>query len=278
MRKRWLTLGVLFTGVMALALFVWLKPPKAPAVSHALASISAADAHALRLLRGGKLLAILEKHKAEWVLSEPMKVPADAFQVLRLLAILDAKSASQYPLSDTAKFGLDAPQAEIIINNQRFAFGAINTVTREQYVLTQHAIYPLDPSYGAAVPDNATALFRKSVLAQGDVPIRFEFGAFSVDNDSTKWTLTPPADGLSQDDFNRWVAQWRDGSGLRAEAADSRKPVGDIVITLRDGTKVALGVVQTAPEVILRRADWGLQWAFVGDVGRRMISPPAAPK
>jgi hypothetical protein len=279
MRKSWITLGALLAGVIALGLFVWLKPPKTQAVTHVLSSLKSTDARAVRVLRKGKQLATLEKRNAEWFMTEPVKAPADSFQLLRLLAVLDAKSTLRYPISDAAKFELDAPnapQAEIIINDQRFAFGAVNAVTREQYVLSQNQIYLLDPTFGAAVPTDAYALLRRSVLAPSDTPLRFEFGAFSVDNDTKKWSTTPPAGELSQDDFNRWVAQWREGSGLRTELADQRKPASDINIVLKNGARITLGVVQTTPELILRRADLGLQFIFTGDVGKLMISPPDA--
>jgi hypothetical protein len=276
MRKSWLTLGAVLAGVIALGLFVWLKPPKTQALTHAVSSIKSADARAVRVLRKGKPLATLEKRNTEWFMTEPVKAPADGFQVMRLLAILDAKSSLQYPPSDLVKFELSAPSAEIIVNDQRFAFGAINTVTREQYVLTQNWIYPMEVHFGAAVPADAAALLRRSVLAPGDMPNRFEFGSFAVLNDGKKWSAAPPAGELSQDDYNRWVAQWREGSGLRTEIADARKPLGKISIVLKDGAKIVLNVVQTTPELVLRRADLGLQFIFTGDVGKIMISPPAA--
>lgn len=278
MRRTWILLGALLAAVIALGVFVALKPPKTPAVTYALSALKSADARTVRLLRKGKALATIEKRGAEWVMSEPLKAPADDFQLLRLLAILDAKSTTQYPPSDLAKFELDAPQMEIIINDQRFAFGAINAVTREHYVLTQNQIYPVELRFGAAVPADATALLRKSVLAPHDVPVRFEFGAFTVASDAMKWATAPAAGDLSQDDYNRWVAQWREGSALRTEPADTRRPQGAMVVTLKNGTKVAIDVVQTAPEVVLRRVDLGLQFVFVGEVGKQMLSPPAARK
>ena len=277
MRKSWITLGVLLAGVMALGLFVWLKPPKPPAVTYALSSLKYNDARTVRVLRKGKPLAALEKRNAEWIMTEPMTAPADDFQVLRLLAILDAKSALQYPSTQLVTFELDAPQTEIIVNDQRFAFGAINAVTRDQYVLTQNQIFPVELRFGAAVPADASALLRKSVLAPGDSPIRFEFGTFTVENDGKKWN-TPPASDVSQDDYNRWVAQWREGSALRTEIADKRKPAGEIHITLKSGGKVSLGIVQTEPELIVRRADLDLQFVFVGDVGKQMMTSPGARK
>ena len=278
MRKTWFTLGALLASVIALGLFVWLKPPKPQSITYAVSTLKSADARSMRVQRKGKTLAVLEKRGIEWFMTEPLKAPADGFQVLRLLAVLEAKSATQYPSSDLAKFELDAPQTEFIINDQRFAFGAINTVTHEQYVLTQDRVFPVEPRFGAAVPANANALIRRSVLAPGDTPVRFEFNGFSVATDEKKWSTTPPAGDISQDDYNRWVAQWREGSALRSEIADNRKPESEVFITLKDGAKVTLGLVQTEPELVVRRADLGLQFVFVGDVGKQMISPPAVRK
>jgi hypothetical protein len=278
MRKTWITLGVLLVMVLALGLWAWLKPPPSRTATHALSALKTADARTLRVQRKGKTLAVLEKRNGAWFMTEPHKAPADDFQVLRLLGVLEAKSPLQYPPTDLTKFELDAPQTEIIINDQRFAFGAINAVTREQYVLAQNQVFPLELRFGAAVPADANALLRRSVFAAGDTPLRFEFDAFTVATDSKKWITTPPAGDVSQDDYNHWVAQWREGSGLRAEPADARKPVSEIRVTLKDGAKVTLGVLQTAPELVLRRADLGVQFVFVGDVGKRMLSPPTARK
>lgn len=282
MRKSWITLGALFACVAALGVFVWLKPPKTQNATHSVSTIKAAEARALSVHRKGQLLAVLEKRDGEWFLLKPLIAPADGYQVSRLLAVLDAKSPLRYEAADLIKFELGTSQAEIIINEQRFAFGAINNVTREQYVLTQHQVYPLQLQFGAAIPNDAAALLRRSVLAPGDTPIRFEFGAFTVAFDDKKWTTTPSAGDVSQDDYNRWVAQWREGSALRseiaAEVADKRAAQKEIHITLKGGRKVALAVVQTEPELIVRRADIGLQFVFVGNIGTQMMAPPGTQK
>jgi Domain of unknown function (DUF4340) len=278
MRKSWITLGLLFACVAALGVFVWLKPPKTQNATQAVSALKPADARTLRVQRKGQLLAALEKRSSEWFLTEPLAGPADAFQVSRLLAVLEAKSSQQYSSADLAKFELASPQAEITINDQRFAFGAINNVTREQYVLTGNQIYPLELRFAAAIPNDSAALFRRSVLAPGDKPARFEFGNFSVTFDDIKWITTPAAGDVSQDDYNRWVAQWREGGALRAEPSDRRTVSKTIHIVLADGRKVSLGIVQTEPELIIRRGDLGLQFVFVGNVGARMLAMPSASK
>lgn len=278
MRNRWIMLGALFACVAALAAFVWLKPSRPATVTHAVSALKPADARSLHLTRKGRTLARLERRDNEWFMSEPLAAPADAFQVSRLLAVLEAKSPRQYPMSDAARFELRSPQAAIVINDQRFAFGAINNVTQEQYVLTQNQVYALDLRFAAAIPVDAMLLLRRSVLAPGEDPLRFEFGTFTVARDEKKWSTTPSAGDVSQDDYNRWVTQWRDGSALRTVAADTRKAETEIHIQLQAGRKLTLGVVQREPELIVRRADLGLQFVFVGTVGAQMMAPPGMRK
>lgn len=276
MRKGWITLAVLFGCVAALGLFVWLTPPKPQQAGHAVTTLKLADAHTLHVLRKGKPVAVLERRNNEWFMTEPLQGPADAFHVARLLAVLDAKSAAPYSASasELAKFELTTPQTELVINQQRFAFGAINNVTREQYLLAQNQVYPVELRFAAAIPADAATLLRRSVLAPNDTPQRFEFGAFSVSYDGKKWITAPSTGEASQDDFNRWVAQWREGSALRVERTDRREPETFIHITLKDGSKISLGVVQREPELVVRRADLALQFVFVGNIGDQMMAPP----
>ena len=280
MRKSWITLSALMACVAALGLFVWLKPPKSLNNTIAVTTLKSADARTLRVqLKGSKdALAALEKRGNEWHLLEPIKAPADGFQVLRLLAVLDARGATEYPVADAAKFDLETPHTELIINDQRFAFGAINTVTREQYLLTQNRIYPVETRFAAAIPANANALIRRSVFAPTDAPVRFEFGAFTVATDEKKWSTTPATGDVSQDDYNRWVAQWREGSALRSGISDGKPVTREIVVMLKGGAKITLGIVQAEPELIVRRTDLGLQFVFTGDIGKQMLAPPPAKK
>ena len=282
MLKSWIVLGALSICVIALGLFVGLKPPAPASITYAISAIKAADARTLRVLRKAVTLAALEKRGADWFLTEPVKAPADNFQVLRLLAVLDAKGTKLLDASDAAKFELDTPQAELVINHQRFAFGAINNVTREQYVISNQRVLPLQMNFGAAIPTNVNALLRRSVLAAGDSPSRFDFGAYAIVNDGKKWISKPLTSDLSQDDYNHWVAQWREGSALRSEIVDQQQalaaPLREVFITLNDGTRIPLSILQIEPELILRRADIGLQFVFTGDVGRQMMSGPTARK
>ena len=273
MRKSWITLGLLFALVIALGLFVWLKPPKVPGNVIPVSTHKAVTALSLKVIREGKTLAVLEKRGNTWHLTEPFKAPADDFQVARLLAVREAQASASYT-PDPARFELTQARTALEIDNERYVFGAINSVTQEQYLLAGNQVYAVALRYAAAVPNHAATLARRTVFAPGDKPVKFEFGAYTLAQDAMKWTITPAAE-LSQDITNRWAAQWREGSALRAEPADERKPARELFVTLQDGKRVALGIVQSEPELIVRRADLGLQWVYTGDIGRQMLMPPA---
>ena len=282
MRKRWITLGVLFALVGALGLFAWLKPAKIDEQALPIATPKTTKpdaARTLTVLRNGKPLATLEKRGTLWHLTEPLKAPADDFQVTRVLSVLEAKASASYASepSSLAKFELSSPRAEIVIDGERYAFGGINNVTQEQYVLAGGRVHAVPLRHGAAVPNDAAALARRSLFAPGDKLVKFEFGDFTIAQDGIKWVITPAAE-LSQDMTNRWVAQWREGSALRAEAMDDRKPRRELIITLADGVRVTLGVIQTEPEFVVRRADLGLQFVYREEIGQQMLAAPPLQK
>jgi hypothetical protein len=47
-------------------------------------------------------------------------------------------------------------------------------------------------------------------------------------------------------------------------------------VTLQDGRTLALGVLEREPDLVLLRPDERIQYQFLGDVGKRLLSPPAA--
>jgi hypothetical protein len=274
MRSTWIVTGVMLVLVAALGLFAYLKPPARDAARQALSTLRPAEVTKLRVARRGKLVIEAERRGEQWVLTAPYAAPLDVFQIARAVTILEAKNTAHYPASGLAKYELDPPVAEVTINGQTFAFGAINPVTREQYVLAGNAVHAVEMRHGAGLPTDASALLRKQLFAADEVPVRFGFNDFSVASENGKWSLTPAAGELSQDDYNRWSDAWRHATALRVEPYDQRKPQGEIHIELKDKPKLTLGILSRSPELVLLRPDLKLQFTFVAEVGKRMLEPP----
>jgi len=156
-----------------------------------------------------------------------------------------------------------------------YAFGGINTVTREQYVQRGDTVYAVALRHGAGLPSNALALVRRVLLAEQEQPVAISLPEFSLSQKEGKWTLIPPAD-TSQDDLQRYVDQWRHASAAQAGPYDQRPPLSEIRITLRDSTVLELGVLQREPQLVLWRRDTGLQYLFLEAAARVLLSKPGS--
>lgn len=273
MRQGWLLNIALLAAVAALASFVWLTTSRDEQAKRPLSALKSAQAQRITLERPGQPPVTLERRDAQWLITAPLKARADEFQVLRMLTILEEQPVAQLPAADLERFDLETPAALLTIDGVEYAFGGINTVTREQYVRRGDTVHVVALRHGAALPANATALIRRVLLAEQEQPVAIALPEFSLSQKEGRWTLTPAAD-TSQDDLQRYVDQWRHASAAQAEPYDNRPPLAEIRITLRDGMVLNLGVLQHKPQLVLWRRDTGLQYRFAEAAARALLTSP----
>ena len=72
----------------------------------------------------------------------PFEARADRSQVERLLELTSAASKEKLAATDLARFDLDRPSLTVTLGDQRFAFGTVNPLNQEQYVLAGDARVP----------------------------------------------------------------------------------------------------------------------------------------
>ena len=271
----WLNVALLF-GVVVVGVFVYLQSPADAPVEHAVSRLTPAAAMSVRIERPGAVAVVLGKKKDTWFLVSPFAARADEFMVQRLLAILRARTVHRFPAKELARFDLERPQARLIIDGQRFDFGLVNELSREQYVLTGKAVYALSTRYGLALPARPAALASRRLLAPGEALVRIAPPGFAVTDRQGRWVLDPARQDLSQDQINRWVDEWRSASALRIEPYQQGEPQNAVQLELRNGETLSVGILSRKPELVLLRPDQRLQYHFVAEVGKRLLSPPGA--
>jgi hypothetical protein len=277
MRRSWWSVALLAALVAALAAWVYLKPPPAGPVEHPLSALQPSAVTAVLIERPGEPAIAAEKKGDAWSVTRPFPARGDETRIRQVLEIAQAKSAHRYRATDLARFELAEPQARLTLSGQTFSFGLVSPVTREQYVQAGEWVYVLSPRYGAALPASAADLASPRLLGPDEAPARFDLGAFSVTQRDGGWRLAPGSAELSQDDFVRWVDNWRHAAAARVELHPGYKPaVDDVRITLKDGREIVVGVLSRAPEVTLVRPDEKLKYFFRGAVAQRLLAPPGA--
>ena len=295
MMRSWVWLLLLALTVAALALFIYKRPESPGSEAHALSTLRASDVTRIRLEASASgerkhgapetsatsapapaHAVELERRGEGWRMTSPIEARAETSQVERLLAILDARSVARYPAKDLGRYGLDRPAVTLVLNEQRFSLGGVNTTTQEQYVLSGDGVYAVPLAQRAAVPRDAQSLLARALFAEGETPVRFELETFSASLEDGKWTLAGVAEDPGPDARNGWVSAWRQATAARVAVYDGRKPVSTVNVTFQDGRTLALGVLEREPDLVLLRPDERIQYQFLGDVGKRLLSTPAA--
>src|ERR671913_753356 len=164
--RAWITIALLLAAVAGLGTWVYYRQREAPsATTAALSELKPKGVSRIRLEHASQASApvavVLQRKDDAWHMVEPFKARVDPFQVDRLLAVLDLRSSARYPANDLARYGLAPPVARLTIDDQTFAYGAVNTVTREQYVMTRDAVYAIPLAQRNALPRGAEALIAK---------------------------------------------------------------------------------------------------------------------
>jgi hypothetical protein len=276
MSRAWRLNAALLAAVAALAAFIHFKSVKDAPAAHALSTLRAEGVRSVRIERRDAPAILLEQKQGAWFIIAPFAARADGPRVRRLLEIVGARSAHKLPATELARFELEHPEARLTIDGQVFSFGLVNPVTRERYVMTGNAVYPVHLRYGSTLPAGAADLASRQLFAPEELPVRFAHGSYTVEQRDGKWTLSGAPHDLSQDDLIGWVEHWRMAAAARVAPLARAKPLAEIRIGLQDGGELTLAVLAREPELVLARSDEKLQYHFLAVAGKRLLSPPSA--
>jgi hypothetical protein len=276
MKRGWIINVLLLAAVVGLGFYLYYRPGADDAPRHKLSTLApSAVTRVVIEPRDGEIIELAKRGDA-WYLARPIEARADRSQVERLLELASASSKERLAASDLGRFDLDRPSLTVTLEGQRFAFGTVNPLSQEQYVLAGDAVYLLSSFYSSLVPQKAERLLTHSLFVEGESPVAIVLPGARIELQDAKWARRPTtgAEEPSQDDFNRWVDGWRFASSLLTRRAGAKASAEHIEVRLADGRTLRLGVLQKQPELILVRPDEKLQFHFSGEMGRRLLTPP----
>jgi hypothetical protein len=274
-RAGWLN-ALLAAAVVALGAFFYFRPAQDTAVEYPLSALKSQEVRSLRIERAGAAPILLDRKQDAWFISAPFAARADASRVQQLLAIVEARAAHRLPAGDRGRFGLEQPEARIIVDGHPFSFGLVSDITREQYVMSGDAVYAVHPRYGAALPVNALQMASRQLFGADESPVRIALRDFAVEQREGKWTLAPRSTDLSQEDLLLWVDDWRLASALHVEPRSAARSQDEIKVQLKNTGGFTLGVLSREPELVLARSDEKLQYRFGAELAKRLLSPPGS--
>jgi hypothetical protein len=272
MRSRlWLNLALL--AVVAILGLIAYFLPQDQELEHRLSALTPPEARSIQIVWQNAQSATLARGNPDWIMTAPFSARADNFQIERLLTLLEATAKERLAATGTARYDLHQPAASVTINQQTFNFGAFNEMSRERYIETKGAIYPVPLRYANVVPKDALQLVNKQLFAPSETLTSIELAGYKFGREDGKWRVTPALD-VSADDLQRWLDEWRLAAALSAVAADERKALATVKVTLQEGPTVIIAVLQREPDLVLKRSDQAYALQFAQSIGKRLLAPP----
>jgi len=277
-RQLWINFG-LALGVAVLAWLVFFRSERlADAGLYKLSSMSASQVDKIGISVANQPRIELVKKQNTWFLTEPLRARADPLRVESLLGVLTSQSAKRFAAKDLARYELDKPLAQLQMGAQTFAFGGVQPLSNQLYVLTQGAVYLISPVYFLDVAKPATDMLAKQLLATEDVPVAFAFPHYTLTRQNGTWRMTPAADTFTQDNANTFADEWTHALASDVQPATNLAAAHTVRVTLQSGKTLSVLFARANKEWLLLREDEGLLYRFPTAAGNALLEPSFAPK
>lgn len=285
--RSWLNLALFAAAAVLVLLVVYQPGLDKPRPVERLSPLSPAAITHIRIERSAGVPITLEKSAAGWSMTAPVRLPANTFRVEALLAVAQAESHARLDAASLrlAEFRLDRPRARLWLDATEFAFGDTEPLSGRRYVRTGNSVQLITDTVYFDLIGEFTAFADGALLApearltQLDLPalrlVRLREGGWIQAPNRAQLPLAPE---VSMDMINALLDAWRHARAIqvRPYAAPEGKNVesDDRVIIRLEGAEQPLrfDVVSRAPELVLARADLGVEYHFPATAAEQLFS------
>ncbi|HEC18648.1 MAG TPA: DUF4340 domain-containing protein [Gammaproteobacteria bacterium] len=278
-----LLLVLLLLGLLAIAIYEPGKPNKAEVPR--ITGLMPQNVHKLRIEDTGRTPVLLRKDNGRWMMTSPLRVPADEGRIESLLRVLQAKSIAQYPMSqvDANQLQLDSPVLVLRVDDMTLRFGTTDALGGSRYVQVGNTVHLITDRYSHLVRGPATNLISPLLLPMQEAAaiVALELPGLHLQQEEGRWT----ADGkmVPGDARQTLLDEWRHARALRVTIAATSPGASQATQHVRIWLKhkdtlqsVDFSLLAGDSEVILRRDDLDIQYHLPTDAARRLLALPAA--
>ncbi len=281
MRSRWLLNLALLLLVLLLALAVmYRRHMDQQPVTARLTTISPEAIEHVRILYADGEDIRLEKRQGSWSLLAPLHARVSQAKLRNLVALAGASSELQLPTEgeNLEKFGLAPPKAQIWLNGEEIRIGMQHPFKNARYVLYQDRVQLIPAQHFAPASYRYINLLDTRLLGEGRL-VALELPQLSLRLNGQTWELQPKNSDITADRINAFVDEWRYAHAF-AVARYSGRPVRDHIRIAFDShdnnganknNNLELGILSYTPELVLYRADEGLEYRFTEDTANRLL-------
>jgi Domain of unknown function (DUF4340) len=272
---------VLLLAAVGLALVAYFKPGvktvDAPRpITTALAPEQTRSITVERLTRDP--LRFSNRNGRWFILVDNRELPAEDFQLRGLLRLLEATATRHYPTGslDLASLGLQPPQARVAMNDIDFRFGTTDALENQRYVQVGDTVYLIDDQYQHLLNADWPNFVSRQILEGRGAITRLELPDMTLAYaDDGHWRLDPEQEGVGADALQTFIENWQNATALLTRRyADSASGETVTVHTRDSDEPIVLRIVTRAPDLILARPAWGIQYQLPGSEADSLLTLP----
>jgi hypothetical protein len=227
----------------------------------------------------------LKKQNGNWMLTAPVRVEADKFEVNGALALATLEQKKTIALSQIklADLGLETPEYTVTLNDIRLQVGGMEPLQYQRYIKVTSAageqIALTDDPPSAALDKDYSDLVSKVLLPANAEIQKIEVPGLTVTRDAEgKWQLTPPDPKATTDAIQKFVDSWKNARAMWNELEEKKDTAGEpVTITLKDRTLKFI-VAGRDPQLQFVRPDVGVRFHLSKALADEMLKLPEPDK
>lgn len=283
MKNRWLLNLALLLLVTVLALFAWHRSNDQSTDTRApLTALAASDITRIIVEHPPRAPLELERTASGWRVLRPVKARANSFAVDNLLRLASAPIETTLASpSEPARYGLAPPTLTVRFNDTAIGFGQMHPLKDWHYVGVGAAVHLVGSRYYAYAVAPHTNYIDSRLIEPDRTLVALALPGFRVQREGDGWKRAPENENLSSDRINDFIEEWRNARALSVERYSGRAVLErvELKFAAADGKAetLVLGVLARKPELVLYRADEGLEYHFPEETGTRLLTLNADP-
>ena len=177
---------------------------------------------------------------------------------------------------ELARFGLQPPRARLLLDGKEILFGDTEPINGRRYLLYDGKVALVDDTYFSHLSSSAANYVDPALLGQNPELSSIALPDMRVYGGTENWHLDPGDDSVSTESISQLVNAWRQAQATAVRPYEQSLPWNGVIdVELADG-HVRFDIARTEYEVILGRADLGIQYHLTKGTGARLLKIEAA--
>ncbi|NKB36327.1 MAG: hypothetical protein GKR93_04045 [Gammaproteobacteria bacterium] len=229
--------------------------------------------HTINIHRKNGSLLSFEKQGGVWWLTGATRLRAKRERIEAILGLAKSRSFAEINPANTPLNVYQLQPAEMVLDldQHRFIFGGTDPIDARRYVLYNNVIHLINDNLFHQLGQANLFFLSTKLIAEDETILRIDFGDQLLSLSRDSWAITPPAKDQSENLPAVLASSWQKAEARSVSAYKRIQKLPLISVHLYGGRTAIFDVVSNQSELILARADLGIQYNFASGHAEKLL-------